>query len=231
MTALRFPGESASYRDARDELLKAEVELRAKIEQVAALRRRLPLGGEIPQDYVFEEGAPDLADGTTVREVRLSSLFGDKKTLVLYSFMYGPTMKAACPLCTSFLDGLDAQAQHLAQSVALAVTAKSPVQRIREFARSRPWTRLRLLSSARSTYQNDYHGESDSGDQWPMMNVLTKRNGKVRHFWGSEMFEARGDDGIDARHIDMLWPLWNVLDLTPEGRGKNWYPALKYTGG
>src|SRR5258708_27411010 len=145
--------------------------------------------------------------------------------------MYGPTMKAAGRFCTSFLDGLDAQAQHLVQSVALVVTAKSPIQRVREFARSRPWTHLRLVSSARSTYQHDYHGESDSGEQWPMMNVLTKRNGKVHHFWGSEMFQAGGDDATDARHIDMLWPLWNVLDLTPEGRGKKWYPALKYTGG
>jgi predicted dithiol-disulfide oxidoreductase (DUF899 family) len=224
MTTTRFPGESASYRAARDELLRAEIELKKKVEEVAALRRRLPPGGEVPQDYVFDEDS---------RQVRLSELFGDKSTLVLYSFMYGPKMEAPCPMCTSFLDALDAQAHHITQQVALAVTAKSPIARIREFARGREWKRLRLASSQGSTYQRDYHGETESGAQMPMMNVFTKREGKIRHFWGSEMLYAsdRAKDGMDSRHIDILWPLWNVLDLTPNGRGDTWYPALKYADG
>jgi predicted dithiol-disulfide oxidoreductase (DUF899 family) len=230
MSNIRFPGESKSYRDARDELLKAEIDLRERTEQVAALRRRLPHGGEPPQDYVFEEGTADIADASTVREVRLSELFGDKETLVLYCFMYGPSAKAPCPMCTSFLDGLDAQAPHLTQNVALAVTAKSPIQRTREFVRARGWTRLRVLSSSRSTYQHDYHGELDDGAQMPMMNVFTKRDGKVRHFWASEMLFAKKPEGMDARHIDIVWPLWNVLDMTPNGRGTTWYPTLKYPG-
>jgi predicted dithiol-disulfide oxidoreductase (DUF899 family) len=231
MSTTRFPGESAAYREARDALLQAEVELKTKTEQVAALRRRLPAGGEVPQDYAFEEGPTDPSDpSTTVRRVRLSELFGDKSTLVLYSYMYGPDMKAPCPLCTSFLDGLDAQAHHIRQSVALAVTAKSPIQRIRELARGRGWRRLRLASSAESTYQRDYHSEDDKGGQWPMMNVFVKKDGAVRHFWGSEMLYAsdRNKDGMDSRHIDIMWPLWNVLDLTPHGRGETFYPSLRY---
>ncbi len=230
MDSVRFPGENAAYREARDKLLQAEIDLKKKTEEVAALRRRLPLGGKVAQDYVFEEGAADIEDKTTVKKVRLSELFGDKSTLVLYSYMYGPNMKAPCPLCTSFLDALDAQAHHIRQSVALAVTAKSPIQRIRDFARTRPWRRLRLVSCAETTYQHDYHGELEGGDQMPMMNVFVKKGGDVHHFWGTEMLYAsdRKKDGVDARHIDIMWPLWNVLDLTPQGRGETWYPALKY---
>src|SRR5262249_7091119 len=119
-------------------------------------------------------------------------------------------------------------AQHLEQTIALAVTAKSPIARIRELARGRGWDHLRLVSSNGTTYQGDYHGEIASGEQMPMMNVFVKRRGVVHHFWASEMLFAHGLDGLDSRHIDMLWPLWNVLDLTPGGRGKDWYPELSY---
>jgi predicted dithiol-disulfide oxidoreductase (DUF899 family) len=217
--AIHFPGESPDYRAARNALLEAEIDLRKHTERVAALRRALPMGGEIPEDYVFDEG------GT---RPRLSELFGDKRTLVLYSFMYGPHMEKPCPMCTSFLDGLDAQAHHLGERVALAVAARSPIARIREFARTRPWNRLRLLSCEGTTYARDYHGEDARDNQWPMMNVFAKKGGKVVHFWGTEMLYAAGEAGEDTRHIDAMWPLWNVLDVTPEGRGEKWYPKLAY---
>ena len=216
--AFHFPNESPAYRKARNKLLTAEMDLRRRVEAVAKLRRSLPLGGEVPEDYVFDEGRP----------VRLSQLFGDKKSLVLYSYMYGPKMKAPCPMCTSFLDAIEGNAQHIEQTVALAVAAKSPIARIRAFARGRGWKRLRLLSSAKSTYHQDYFGESGDGDQMPMANVFVKRGKKVLHFWASELLDAHGVDGVDSRHIDMAWPLWNVLDWTPEGRGKSWYPSLRY---
>ncbi len=231
MSTTRFPGETPAYREARDALLKAEIELKKQTEAVAAMRRRLPVGGEVTHDYAFEEGPADPSDPSPeARSVRLSELFGDKPTLVLYSYMYGPAMKAPCPLCTSFLDGIDGQAHHIRQHVALAVSAKSPIARIRDFARRRGWRRLRLVSTAGTTYTRDYHGEDAEGHQMPMMNVFVKRAGKVHHFWGSEMLYAsdRARDGVDARHIDIMWPLWNVLDLTPEGRGEKTYPALQY---
>lgn len=94
--SFRFPGESDSYRRARNQLLQAEIELRRRVEEVAALRRQLPLGGEIPEDYVFEEGSADLNAPHTVRQVPLSELFQPGKgTLAIYSFMFGPKMKAA----------------------------------------------------------------------------------------------------------------------------------------
>ena len=226
--SIRFPNESDEYRTARNRLLEAERELREKTEAVAAQRRALPLGGEITTDYVFDEGPTDLESTSTAKEVRLSGLFGNKDTLVLYGYMFGPTAKAPCPLCTSFLDGLEGQAHHLTQHVALAVSARSPIARVRELGRARGWRRLRLLSSSRSGYQRDYHAEIDDAHQMPMMNIFAKRDGKVFHTWGSELLYAENPEGMDSRHIDILWPLWNVLDLTPAGRGTQWYPKLGY---
>ena len=159
--------------------------------------------------------------------MRLSQLFARGDTLVAYSFMYGPKMEEACPMCTSVLDGLDGNAQHVAQRTNLVVIAKSPLERILAHARSRGWSNLRLLSSQGNTYNRDYHGEDAEGRQWPMLNVFVRSGGKVRHFWGSELFYAERPDNLDPRHVDQLWPLWNLLDVTPEGRG-DFYPKLQY---
>jgi predicted dithiol-disulfide oxidoreductase (DUF899 family) len=216
---MNFPNENAAYRAAREKLLQAEMDLRRQIERVAEQRRALPKGGELPDDYVF-----DSEQG----KVRLSELFGNGNTLVAYSFMYGPKMEKACPMCTSIIDGLDGNAIHIAQRANLVVIAKSPLERILAFARERGWTNLRLLSSAGNSYNRDYHGEDAEGRQWPMLNVFQKSGNKISHTWGSELLSAKEEPGQNSRHVDLIWPLWNVLDFTPEGRGKDWYPKLKY---
>jgi predicted dithiol-disulfide oxidoreductase (DUF899 family) len=225
----RFPNESTAYRDARNKLLEAEIALRKNIEEVAALRRTLPLGGEIPEDYVFEEGAPDLNDSTTARKIRLSELFSPRKnTLVIYSYMFGPQMKEPCVSCTSILDGLNGSAPHIRQRVNFAVAAKSPLARIRELARGRGWNNLRLLSSAGNTYNSNYHGENAKGDQLPSLNVFVRREGTIHHAYHTELLFAPQEPGMDGRHVDMIWPIWNMFDFTPEGRGTDWYPRLRY---
>ena len=229
-STVRFPGESADYRAARDKLLAAERDLRQHVEQVAELRRKLPLGGELPENYAFEEGAADLANTTTVVPVKLSDLFREGiHTLALYNFMYGPAMKQACPMCTSFLDSLNGTAPHAAQRLNLAVVAKSPIGRIREFARGRGWHNLRLLSSAGNTYNRDYHGETADGGQLPVLSLFVRRDGKIYHSYSTELVFAPPEPRQNQRHIDMMWPLWDLLDLTPEGRGANWYPRLTYS--
>ncbi len=225
-----FPGESKRYRQSRMRLLQAEKKLRREMETVAALRRKMPLGGEVKEDYVFEEGAADLNDNQMVRQVRFSELFeAGKDTLILYSFMYGPAMDHACPMCTSMLDGLNGQVHHATQRVNVAVVARNPIQKIREHARARGWNRLRLLSSANNAYNTDYHGEDAEGRQMPMLNVFTRRKGKFFHFYGTELLYAKPERGQNHRHVDLIWPLWSLLDLTPEGRGKDFYPKLDYT--
>ena len=219
---VHFPNESAEYRAARDELLQAEVDLRKHVEEVAALRRRLPVGGAVREDYVFEEGEP-------VRRVRLSELFRHPEaSLLLYNFMYGPKMEKACPSCTSFLDGLDGIAPHATQRVNLAIVARSPIQRIRAHARERGWRHLRLLSSAGNTFNRDYFGENPDESQNPLLHVFVRRGSAIHHSYTTELAFTPSEPGQNPRHIDQMWPLWQLFDLTPEGRGTDWYPRLSY---
>ena len=224
MHAIRFPGESTDYRAARDELLRAELALRRETERVAAMRRRLPPGGPIAEDYRFETVTDDIS-----RSVRFSELFrAGLGTLVVYSFMYGPEMRQACSSCTSILDGLDGAAPHLLQRINLAVVAKSPPARLREFQRERGWRHLPLLSSAGSSYNSDYQGETADGAQMPILNVFTKSPEGIRHRYATELLFAPSDAGQDGRHVDPIWPIWNMLDYTPEGRGTGSFPKLRY---
>jgi predicted dithiol-disulfide oxidoreductase (DUF899 family) len=227
----RFPNESAAYRQARNQLLSAERALRRQMEEVAALRRQLPLGGVVPEDYRFEEGPADLGQAGPVRTVKLSELFVRGSTLVLYSFMYGPAASQPCPMCTSMLDGLNGSAPHILQRTNLAVVAKSAIQRVRAFALERGWRNLRLLSSHGNSYNQDYHGEGADGAQWPALNVFVQRGGQVLHAYSTELLFMPSESGQNSRHVDLLWPLWNLLDLTPEGRGSDWYPKLHYPAG
>jgi predicted dithiol-disulfide oxidoreductase (DUF899 family) len=217
MASLRFPNETIEYRKARDELLVAERELRRRIEEVAAQRRELPMGGPVSEDYVFE-GDPG--------PVRLSELFDGKSSLLVYSYMFGPNAEKPCPMCTSFLDSLDGAAPHIQQRVALAVVAKSPMDRVRDVVRSRGWRNVRIVSSANNSYNRDYHGEEEDGSQESMMNVFTRRDGRVSHFYATELNDS--EPGQNSRHLDTMWPLWTAFDLTPEGRGVTWHPKLTY---
>ena len=221
--SIRFPNESPAYRRARDRLLGAEVELRRCIEAVAAARRALPVGGKLAEDYAF-----DSVSGP----VRLSQLFQPgKRSLLIYSFMYGPEMARACPSCTSILDALDGSVDHVNQQSTLVVVAKSPLPRILEHAKARGWHRLTLLSSANNTYNRDYHAEHPKWGQMPILNAFVKDGATVRHTWGTELLYAPTDPGQDGRHVDMIWPLWNLLDCTIDGRGTDWRPKLDYVGG
>ena len=217
---VRFPNESTEYRNARNALLEAELALRAKVEAVAALRRQLPLGGAVREDYVFEQG--DGAGGC--RDVRLSDLFEEgKDSLFLYSFMYAQT---PCPMCSALMDGLNGQLPHLQQNISVAVVAKNECDVLDALAKEKGWTNVRFLSSLKTSFNQDYFGETD-GQQNGMAHVFTRREGVVHHFWSSEMHFAGSIDGGNPRHVDQLWPLWNVLDLTPDGRGQ-WFPSLTY---
>jgi predicted dithiol-disulfide oxidoreductase (DUF899 family) len=213
-----FPNESAEYRKARNTLLAEEIELRRNIERVAALRRTLPLGGAIPEDYRFESET-----GTA----RLSDLFGDKQTLVVYSMMFGPQRKSACPMCTAMLTSWDGAARNLRECVAIAVTARSPIKRFLEFKKERGWQNLPLYSDTKGDYTRAYVNAED-GDV-PGLNIFVRRDGAIHHFWAGEMSGDMADPGQDPRGAPDLDPLWTILDLSPEGRGADWYPKLEYT--
>ena len=230
---VRFPGESPEYRAARDRLLEEEIELRRAMEAVAEARRALPPGGVVPEDYLFQGAG---ADGAPT-DVRLSDLFAPARdSLVIYSFMFprtyrgdrpGPTTGEAaslpleegpCPSCVALLDQLDGAAVHLGLGLNLAVVAKAPIDRLLTFGEERGWRWLRLLSSAGNTYNRDYAAETADGSQMPMLNVFHREGEVIRHFWGSELLYAPTDPGQDHRSVGTIEPIWNLFDLTPEGR-------------
>jgi predicted dithiol-disulfide oxidoreductase (DUF899 family) len=168
-------------------------------------------------------------DVETVKKVRLSELFRKgQQSLIIYSFMFGPAMQSPCTSCTSILDGLNGAAPHVMDRVSFAVVAKSPIKRIRQFAGERGWNNLRLVSAASNNYNRDYHAENEAGSQLPAVNVFARRDGQIHHFYSTELLYLKPEPGEDGRHVDLIWPLWNLFDLVPEGRGSKWYPKLQY---
>jgi predicted dithiol-disulfide oxidoreductase (DUF899 family) len=238
-----FPGESPAHRAARDRLLEQEIELRRTMERVAEERRALPPGGVVPEDYVFQGAGP----GGEPTDVRLSELFAPgKDSLVIYNFMFPrysgderpgsteaptaelPLAEQPCPSCTAMLDQLDGAAEHVCQQINFAVIAKAPLPRVLAFAKERGWRRLRLLSAAGNTFKRDYHAETEQGDQMPMLTVFHRDGDTIRHFWSSELLYAPTDPGQDPRHVGTIEPLFNMLDLTREGRAADWDEQLSY---
>jgi predicted dithiol-disulfide oxidoreductase (DUF899 family) len=219
-TPIRFPNENAEYRAARTALLAEELELRRHIERVSAQRRALPPGGEVKGDYRFEA-----EDGSTTD---FAGLFGDKDTLAAYSFMFGPQRERPCPMCTALLGPLDGNAADLGQKISLVVIARAPMERLVSFKQERGWKTLRLYRDLNDTYSKAYFGLLPDGSEVPAFNIFSRRDGTLRHFWSGEMTGDSADPGQDPRGAPDLTPLWNVLDMTPQGRGADWYPKLDY---
>ena len=222
----RLPNESQDYRSARDKLLAEENALREQIERVAALRRQLPVGGEIKEDYEFEE--IDLADGST-HSIRFSELFGDKSDLLAYSYMYGPEWENPCPSCTSLIDGIDAVSRHVRQQAELVVIGKATPAQLYDMARERGWTDLRLLSGEKNNYARDYNAQPGESSEslLPLMNAFQKDDSGIHHFWASELLWTPMEGG-HPRHVDIAWPLWGLLDMTRSGRHPQIGPQLRY---
>jgi predicted dithiol-disulfide oxidoreductase (DUF899 family) len=198
-------------------LREAEVELREARRRAAALRRALPPGPEV-EDYVFagEDG-----------EVRLSELFtGPGRSLVVYQLMYGEAEVEPCPMCSMWVDGLNGVARHIARRTDLAVIAQAPIADVLAYGRHRGWSSLRLLSSAGTSFKADLGLRGPSGEQYPGLSVFTRdADGTVRHFYTRDPNVVEGEEG----GMDQWCVVWNVFDLTPEGRG-DWYPTREYEG-
>jgi predicted dithiol-disulfide oxidoreductase (DUF899 family) len=214
---IHHPNESAEYRRARQALLAQEIELRRHIERVAEQRRKLPPSGEVTKNYVFEGESGKIA---------FAELFGDKQTLVVYSYMFGPQREKPCPMCTSFMSTWEAKLPDVEQRVAFVFVARSPIERLIAAKKARGWTGHKILSDFSGEYTRDYVSREDADA--PGYSVFTRRDGTIRHFWSAEMGPATADPGQDPRGAPDIDPLWTILDTTPEGRGKDWYPRLSY---
>lgn len=222
----RLQNEPRGYLQKREELRQAEMEMFRTIEKVAALRRALPAGADV-RDYVFQEGPRDLSAGDTpVRDVRLSELFtAPGRALIVYHFMFGKRNATACPMCTMWIDSFNGVAAHVAQNVDVAIVAAADPAALRAYARTRGWHNLRLLSAGDSTFKYDFRSENAEGQQDSALSVFTRdADGRLCHFYTTHPWL---DDDMNERGIDLLVPVYNVLDLTPHGRG-DWYASLDY---
>jgi predicted dithiol-disulfide oxidoreductase (DUF899 family) len=217
---VRFPNESAEYRAARTALLAEEIELRRHIERVAGQRRALPPGGPVKGDYQFQREDGSKAD--------FAGLFGDKPTLAVYSYMFGPQRERPCPMCTNLLGSWEGNAADLDQRISLVVVARSPIEKLKAWKQERGWKNLRLATDLNENYSRDYFGLLPDGEEVPAFNVFTRRDGTIRHFWSGEMTGGTADPGQDPRGAPDPGPMWAILDDTPEGRGTDWYPKLDY---
>ena len=217
MNEPRYPNESQEYREARDALLKDEQELVEKVRAVAAKRRTLPRGGRLKEDYTFQWAN----DGKVGQSVKFSDLFGEKSTLLLYSFMFGPNWDKPCTSCTSLIDGFDRSSYQVTRDAAFVAIAKAPAERINAWARERQWSQIALVSGFQSRFQADYKCQSDDDDdmQFPVMHAFMKRDGAIFHFWATETMD---------NHVDTVWPYWNLMDFTPEGRPNILTPPQKF---
>jgi predicted dithiol-disulfide oxidoreductase (DUF899 family) len=200
------------YGEARERLREAELALMHQRERVAELRRALPPGPPV-DDYVFTGPEGD---------VRLVELFGDpERPLVLYHFMYGKRQVEPCPMCAMWADGWNAVARHLRQTMDLALVTAAPIDRTEAMAAERGWGDLRWLSAATNTFKADIGGEDEEGHQSPFLSVYRLDRGRPRLTWSGGANIA----GEHWRGLDLLSPVWHLLDLTPGGRG-DWMPSL-----
>jgi len=213
--SVRFPNESDAYRQSRDALLVTELALRDQLEDLAAKRRSLPPGGEIPRDFLFTA-----LDGTPAP---LSSLFGQHTTLALYSYMFAPEDDRPCPACTSLVDGWNGQLPQIRQRIAFAAVSSAKIEKLADLKKRRGWNNLPLYSAAGTDYQKLYHGVDETGTERTFLNIFTRDSDTIRHFWGSETERAEIEG--HPRHIDTIWPLWGMLDFTPNGR-EDFFPDV-----
>ncbi|BCJ74321.1 hypothetical protein CS0771_38650 [Catellatospora sp. IY07-71] len=226
MRQTNLTAETAEYARSREDLRRAEIELMRHRERVAKLRRALP-PGPVMDDYTFREGPADLAEGDEpVTTVRLGELFtGPDRDLIMYHLMYGKAQTTPCPMCTMWLDGINGVARHVTQNADLAVVAAADPPALRAHARDRGWTALRLLSAGDGSFKYDLGSEDADGGQDSTVSVFSRdADGTVRHVYSAH---PRMADDLDERGIDLLCPVWHLLDLTPRGRG-DWNAALEY---
>jgi predicted dithiol-disulfide oxidoreductase (DUF899 family) len=217
MSEPRYPNESREYREARDALTKEEQALVEKLRAVAAKRRQLPRGGRLKEDYDLQWAD----DGRIGSPVKFSELFGDKDTLLIYSFMFGPSWDKPCPSCTSLVDGFDRSWYQVSQDAAFVAVAKAPPNRVNAWAKERGWTQIPLVSGFESSFQADYRCQELDNDemQWPVMHCFMRRDGEIFHFWATE---------LPSNHVDTVWPYWNLMDFTPEGRPDRLLPPQTF---
>jgi predicted dithiol-disulfide oxidoreductase (DUF899 family) len=210
---------------ARIELLAEEKELTRRTDELARKRLQLPWV-RIDKEYTFETN-----EGTRT----LAELFGGRSQLLVYHFMFGPTVEGwpevGCPGCSFTADSLDGAALHLpARGVTFVAVSKAPVERLKAYKQRMGW-RFPWVS----------YGDSDFNLDFAVFTEEERRTGKGFNFGTPKhadidlrKTELHGlssfalDDGAVFhtystydRGTDALNATWQLLDRSPMGRGED----------
>ena len=215
-----FPGESDEYLRAREALLAEEIEFRRHMTRLTEQRRALPPGPVIEKKYRFKD-----ANGA---DLGFLDLFGKHDALVTHFWMFGPQRERPCPMCTNWLGAMNGNTADIKQRVAFKVLGRSPLPRQIAFAQERGWHELDFLQTIGDDYAKDIGALKSDGSEWAAIIVFNRDGDKVRLFWAAEMMPEMAEPGQDPRNAPDVASLWSILDLTPGGRGKDWYPKLRY---
>ncbi|MEM7170521.1 MAG: thioredoxin family protein [Pseudomonadota bacterium] len=207
---------------ARKDLLAEEKNFTKLRDSLAAKRRDLPWM-LVDNDYQFHgsDGPESLAD-----------LFADRRQLLIYHFMFGPDWEEGCPSCSFLADHFDGANYHLPQrDISLVVLSRAPLERLQAYKKRMGW-RFKWLSSLDSDFNFDYQ-VSFTAEQMAAENMTYNYRDTTfpsQEAPGISIF-IRGDDGqvyhsysCYARGLDLLIGAYNLMDLTPLGRGENDLP-------
>lgn len=187
-------------------VLKREISQTRKA--VAKLKKKLTrLQARFPKQKVKDH----ILKGAAGKQVKLSSLFGKKKDMILIH-----NMGKRCPYCTMWADGFNGIRHHLENRAAFVVVSPDSPATQKKFAQNRGW-KFKMLSSQGTSFNRDMGFEGKNGDPWPGVSVFQKdRQGKILRV--SKDSFGPGDD---------YCTVWHLFDLLPDGPA-GWEPKYKY---
>ena len=209
----------AEWLKARKRLLAQEKKFTRQRDQLDRQRRNLPWV-RVDKEYVF--------DGPDGKET-LADLFGRKRQLIIYHFMFGPGWKDGCPHCSFWADHFDGVGIHLGQrDTALTVVSHAHWKEIRPFKKLMGW-QFKWVSSFGNDFNFDYNvsftpAQIRSGKllyNYAIPDMKISEREGVSAFYRDDSGDVFHTYSSYARGIDLLNTTYNFLDLTAKGRDED----------
>ena len=203
-TAIKFPKivSQAEWQKARDALLVKEKAATHARDALAAERRRLPMV-RIEKQYVFEGPKG---------KISLLDLFEGRRQLLLYHFMFAPTVTgwpdAGCVGCSMVTDQFGHIAHFHARDTSFCLVSRAPLKNIEKYRKRMGWT-YPWYSSDGSDFNADFGLTTEKYEMYGLSGFIQDDKDVYRTYFT----DGRGVEGLN---------IWTFLDLTPLGRQEQW---------
>lgn len=196
---------------ARKDLLVKEKAFDHERDKLTECRRKLPML-KVEKEYVF--------DGP-VGPIDLRALFQGRQQLIVYHFMFEPSRMTGCKHCSCVMDNIAGALVHLtARDTSFAAVSRAPIAKIQAFKRRMGWD-FPWVSSFHNDFNYDFQVTLDSGKGYtvhnyrpfdfegelPGLSVFVSNRGMLLHSYSTYL-----------RGLDILLPMYHLLDRTPLGR-------------